>query len=180
MASPAGQLVGTLVIAALIAFLAFRRVKRNFGRQRLRPGWIMVRLALLGPLTLLLSAVVLDSRPAALAAFPGLVGGVALGAWAAKRTRFARQQGALYYVPHTYAGVVVTALFLGRLLYRLLFTSFDQLDENALAAPTPLATLQQSSFTLAILFVLLGYNLYYYSRLLWKSRHAAAQDFEPT
>ena len=41
--------------------------------------------------------------------------GIGLGFWGAQRTRFLMAGERLYYVPHTYTGIAVSLLFVGRL-----------------------------------------------------------------
>jgi predicted transporter len=108
--------------------------------------------------------------------------GIALAAWGAARTRFVMLGDRLHYVPHTYTGIVVSLLFLGRLVFRI-FQVYAAthaphapgVDASRAFAP---AALGSSSLTVGIFFVLAGYYLYYYSWVLWKSKHLDAADIE--
>ena len=113
----------------------------------------------------------------------GLGAGLGLGLFAASRTRFEKREGLLYYIPHTYTGLLVTALFLGRLLYRL----FELYATGALTGAPPAnqgadvygtQAMLHSPLTFGVFFVLIGYYVTYYCRLLLKSRHLEAGDFE--
>src|SRR5215469_12126548 len=117
------HIVGTLVSFGIILFFIYRRFRRNFGRQKLRPGRLKFRIWVLGIVGLLLLVPAFFSPLRALATAVGLGIGVSLALWAAKHTRFEKQDDTLYYIPHTYTGMVVTALFLGRLLYKIVFLS---------------------------------------------------------
>jgi hypothetical protein len=44
--------------------------------------------------------------------------GIGMAFWGAERTRFQMYEGRLHYVPHTYTGIAVSLLFLGRLVFR--------------------------------------------------------------
>jgi hypothetical protein len=136
---------------------------------------MITRIVLLCIVGAVLSPAAVHSNAAALAISAGLVLGVAIGVWGAKHTRFEWHEGALHYVPHTYAGVVVSALFLGRLLYRFLILSQGGLQASAGAAggsPAPsafaLGTLYHNPLTLSVFFVLIGYYACYYAYVLWQ------------
>jgi hypothetical protein len=114
----------------------------------------------------------------------GVMIGVGLGLWGAHRTRFETYEGRLHYLPHTYTGIAVSLLFLGRLVYR--FVQFysvthaahtGKLPDNAAQVFAP-ASMVRSPLTVGILYVLVGYYVVYYGRVLWKSKHLTAQDTE--
>ena len=173
--------IGPFLLALVLLFVIYRRFRRNFGQQPLRPVRMQVRIVVLLVVACLLLPLVFRST-AFMAAVPaGIVAGVALALWGAARTRFLRVSGQLYYVPHTYTGIAVSFLFLGRLVYRLIqvFTN-PQLSQGAAANPAnhgfaPAAILQ-SPLTLGLYFVLVGYYVCYYSTVLWKSKRVAAEE----
>ncbi len=101
----------------------------------------------------------------------GLLVGMALAAWGASRTRFLDENGRRFYIPHTYTGIAVSLLFVGRLAYRFVQAG------NTMPAAGPQAMVV-SPLTVAIFFVLIGYYVCYYSWVLWKSRHITASDLE--
>jgi hypothetical protein len=170
------HLWGSVLMGALVLFIMYRRFRRSFGRQQLRPRSMIVRMTILSIVGALLLPAALRSSADALAIGTGLVLGVGLGVWGAQHTRFEWHEGKLHYVPHTYAGMVVSALFLGRLLYRLLVLSQGGFPRG-MAEPAgatsgaALGGLYQNPLTLSVFFVLIGYYVYYYSYLLWKFKH---------
>ncbi len=108
--------------------------------------------------------------------------------WGAQRTRFEMYKGRLHYVPHTYTGIAVSLLFLGRLLFRLtqMYSGTQPLAGKGAPAATMAdpaqafapAAMLRSPLTLGILFVLVGYYVCYYSLMLWKSKHISTQDIK--
>jgi hypothetical protein len=166
---------GSVATAALVLFIIYRRFRRSFGRQGLRPRSMIARMTILSVIGLLLLPAALHSGAGALAIGAGLALGVGLGVWGAQHTRFEWHEGKLHYVPHTYAGMVVSALFLGRLLYRFLVLRSGFAPgaaQSAGASPAnALGSLYQNPLTLSVFFVLIGYYVYYYSYVLWKSKH---------
>jgi hypothetical protein len=171
------------VFAILIPLALYRRFRRTFGRQPLRPKRMVVRIAiflLLGAV-LTVAAFTRSSRGFALAEIGGVLIGAVLALWGASRTRFVNENGQRYYVPHTYTGVIVSLLFVGRLIYRLAQMSGAPATPGGAGGTAPAAGPQaamQSPLTAGIFFVLIGYYVCYYSWVLWKSRHITAADLE--
>jgi hypothetical protein len=166
------------VFAILIPLALYRRFRRTFGRQPLRPKRMVVRIAIF---LLLAGVLTRSSRDFALEEIGGVLIGAALALWGASRTRFAIENGQRYYVPHTYTGVAVSLLFVARLIYRMAQTSgvlaAQGGADNTAPAAGPQAAMQ-SPLTTGIFFVLIGYYVCYYSWVLWKSRHITAADLE--
>jgi hypothetical protein len=102
----------------------------------------------------------------------GLIAGLGLAVWAASRTRFERDGGRLYYVPHTFSGVVVSVLFLSRLIYRLLsvYGVAERMGGTAAAPDVSFATAARSPLTMGLFFVLVGYYACFYSLVLLRAR----------
>jgi hypothetical protein len=169
------------LIAILVLFVIYRRFRRSFGQQPLRPVRMQVRIIVLLVVGCLLLTAVFRSAAFISAVLAGIAAGVALAMWGAARTRFLRVSGQLYYVPHTYTGIAVSFLFLGRLVYRLIQATGNVHTIHA-AAPDSAsqgfapAGLLQSPLTLGLYFVLMGYYVCYYSMVLWKSKRVVAEE----
>jgi hypothetical protein len=169
---------GTYLFAALIIFVVYRRLRRTFGRQPMRPAQMAVRMVLFAVLASLMLPNALRSTAFAGAAAGGLAVGVLLAFWGATRTRFERAEARLYYVPHTYTGVAVSLLFLGRVAFRLIqaYQVTDRASMNPVAGSPGLASYVSSPLTLGLFFVLVGYYVCYYGLVLWKSKHLKADE----
>jgi hypothetical protein len=170
-----------VLIALLVLFVIYRRFRRSFGQQPLRPVRMQVRIGLLFLVGCLLLPAVFRSPAFMSAVLAGIVAGVALALWGAARTRFLRVSGQLYYVPHTYTGIAVSFLFLGRLIYRLIQVSGSVHATHAATADSASqgfspAGMLQSPLTLGLYFVLMGYYVCYYSMVLWKSKRVVAEE----
>jgi NhaP-type Na+/H+ or K+/H+ antiporter len=169
------------LIAILVLFVVYRRFRRSFGQQPLRPVRMQVRIVVLLVVGCLLLTAAFRSAAFISAVLAGIVAGVALAMWGAARTRFLRVSGQLYYVPHTYTGIAVSFLFLGRLVYRLIQVTGNVHAIHA-AAPDSAsqgfapAGLLQSPLTLGLYFVLMGYYVCYYSMVLRKSKRVVAEE----
>ncbi|HWG70616.1 MAG TPA: hypothetical protein VN692_14480 [Steroidobacteraceae bacterium] len=175
--------IGPYLFAALLIFAIYRRFRRNFGRQPLRPARMKLRIALLAFVCASLAPTALRSGVFLSAVAVGAACGAALGVWGAQRTRFLTVAQRLHYVPHTYTGVAVSLLFLGRLVYRLVQVYWSPHASPAApgfdpAAGMSPASMVQSPLTLGLFFVLAGYYICYYALVLWKSKHIKPQDIE--
>jgi hypothetical protein len=159
--------------------MVYRRLRRSFGRQPLRPARMTVRMVILALLAASLAPLMSRSTGFLSAGAVGTGLGITLALWGASRTRFLTQNGQLFYVPHTYAGIAVSLLVLGRIAYRLTQTYAG--GGFARAAPPEAGSAQvvQSPLTVGILFVLIGYYLCYYAWLLWKAKNVTPADVEP-
>jgi hypothetical protein len=174
------------LLAGLVVFAVYRRLRRSFGRQPLRPRRMTARIVLLSVIACALLPAAVRSPQFLAAELLGAASGVALALWGAAQTRFVMADAKLHYVPHTYTGIVVSLLFLGRLVFRLVqayAAAHAPHATHAGGAPDPSrafapASMAASSLTAGIFFVLAGYYLYYYSWVLWKSKHLAAADIE--
>lgn len=166
------QFVTTALLAGFVTWVVYRRVRRNFGRQPLSAPRLYIRtaiLAVIGALMLVASVRNLDLL-GALAA--GAAGGAVLGYFGLRHTTFEATAEGRFYTPHTYFGLLVTGLLLGRLLYRFL-TVYQ--DAQAVVQPgqSPFASFQRSPLTLGIFGLLIGYYLVFNVGVLRKVREPA-------
>lgn len=166
-------LVTSVLLGALLVWAIFRRVRRNFGRQALKVGRMQVRiviLALIGALVLLACARNMELL-GALAC--GAFCGVALGYLGLQHTKFESTPQGNYYTPHTYIGLFVTALFVGRVVFRLL--TVQHLNPAALAQSnqSPFDAYQKSPLTVAMFGLLIGYYAFFNIGVLRKGRELA-------
>jgi hypothetical protein len=168
------------VIAVLAVLAIYRRFRRSFGRQRLRPIRMWIRIGILTALGCSLLPAALKSGEFLFAEIAGAMAGVALGVWGAQRTRYRTYDGELHYVPHTYTGVAVSLLFIGRLVYRIAELYSMHPASGAMAHTEGFAppTMVRTPATVGLLFLLVGYYVCYYSMVLWKSKRISPEELE--
>jgi hypothetical protein len=166
--------------AALLAFAIYRRSRRLFGIQPLRRSQMTFRIVLFGIVTVLLLSAVPRTGAFLLAGIVGATLGIALGVYAAMRTRFEYQGNQLYYIPHTYTGLIVFGLFIGRLVYRLgeMYQRGELTDVSRGGHMAGADSAIRSPLTLGMIALYVSYTIYLYSRLLYKSRHLTPGDLE--
>lgn len=178
-------LVNTVLIGAVVLFILYRRVRRNLGRQRVRETAMWIRAVILGLVCVLLLASPFRTAMSLIAAAVGAVVGTGLAFYALAHTRFETMPDGRYYTPNAYIGMGVTALLIGRLIYRfvVLYPAMHATAKLAAQNPqlqaSPLAAYQRSPLTLGIYFLLAGYYVCYYVSVILKSRSATPVQTSP-
>lgn len=166
------RFVTSVLVGALILWGIYRRMRRNIGRQRVQVGRIAVRMGIFAVLGTLVAFGIARNIPSLGALLAGGAAGALLGYLGLQHTRFEVTSEGRFYTPHAYFGLAVTALFVGRILYRLLM-----MDRGMLAAPppggNPLAIYEHSPLTLAMFGAVVGYYLWYYAGVLQRTRQDA-------
>jgi hypothetical protein len=156
-------------ITAIVAFGVYRRVRRNIGRQTLTATRQYVRMAIFTVLCLVL-AFTRPLQPVGVAYMAsGLIVGAAIGWFALRHTEFEATPQGYFYTPHLYIGIAITALFIGRLLYRVVVMMDTMNHAAAGGAPT---TMDSNPLTLGILFLTASYYIVYCTGLLRWLRNA--------
>jgi cytochrome b561 len=158
-------------ITAIVAFGVYRRVRRNIGRQTLTAPRQYVRMAIFTVLCLFL-AFAQPLHPAAVASIAsGLIVGALIGWFALRHTEFETTPQGYFYTPHLYIGIAVTALFIGRLLYRMVLM-YDAANQGTFGmGPMPGGSAPGTALTLGILFLTASYYIVYCTGLLrWLRR----------
>jgi hypothetical protein len=175
--------LSAVALVALLAWVVFRRLRRTFGAQRLEATRLYVRAAILSLLGVVMLAVSARHLGLLGALGAGLAGGAALGLLGLRHTQFETTPQGRFYTPHTYIGLAVSALFLGRLAWRFLTTGVAASGFAAQAAvpagQDPLAGAQQSPVTLAIFGLLVGYYVIFNVGVASSSRYPAIPAATP-
>jgi hypothetical protein len=133
--------IGPFVLAAVVVLAVYRRLRRSFGRQALRPVRMTVRIVLLAVVACALAPMALQSAGLLTAELAGAAHGIGLGVWGAP------------HAPQIAEGT----------------------DPSQAFAATSMV---KNPLTVGIFFVLVGYYGWYYSWLLWKSKHLNAADID--
>lgn len=146
------------LVGALIAWRFYRRVRRNIGRQKLRPQRIIVSLVLFCVASIFIVSVSVHHSNLLTAFGAGLGGGALVGFLGLRLTQFETTAGGHFYTPDTRLGLAISLLLAGRILYRMaaLHTPAFAADHQA-PQPSPL--------TYLILGITFGYFLVYYAGL---------------
>jgi hypothetical protein len=164
------KLITLLLVGALVIFAVYRRMRRTFGRQTVDVGRMWTRIVVLLAVGGLFAFGAVHDVASLEALLAGVVGGAALSYLGLKHTQFEVTPEGRFYTPHTYIGLIVTALFLGRLVYRFAILSGN--GGAQLGAPNSnlAATYQNSPLTVAIFGVLITYYVVFNFGVLQKTK----------
>ena len=152
-----------ILMAGLIAWSIYRRVRRNIGRQKLRPVRITISIVLLSVVSVLLFSLSLSYPQLLLGIGGGLLLGTPLGFVGLRLTKFETTYEGHFYTPNTQIGIALSLLFIGRLAYRFWAV------RNLAAAPQSPPPFQ-SPLTYFIFGLIAGYYLVYYIGLFLHTR----------
>ena len=155
--------IAPVLIGGLVAWGIYRRVRRNIGRQKLRPRRITVSIVILSVVTVVLSILSLPQPHLLLGIGSGLMLGVPLGFIGLRLTQFETIGEGHFYTPNTPIGVALSTLFIGRMAYRF-WVLRDAV--TATGHPPPF----QSPLTFFIFGLIAGYYLVYYLGLFAHTR----------
>ena len=156
-----------LFLIPIVIFGIWRRVRSQFGLQPIRRKWMIFRIVLFAVFGAAAASFAIRDISLVAGLGGGLVAGAALGLLGLRLSRFQLDpvKGDCY-VPNPYVGALVTALFIGRLLWRYAMV-FPQLQDPTGATP-PIhgPDVGQSPLTLALLGLFVGYYICYFVGLL--------------
>ena len=156
-------LVMPILFGGLISWSLYRRVRRNIGRQPLRPRRIAVSIIIFVAVSLLFLSVSLHQPAMLLGLGGGLLLGGLLGGVGLRLTRFETTDAGHFYTPNIHIGIALTLLFLGRLAYR-----FWVLRDVTLASGQP--AMMNSPLTFFLFGLIAGYSIIYYLGLYIHTR----------
>lgn len=164
-----------VIFVPLIGWGLYRRFKTTFGRQKVTPRRMIVRMVMLTAICVLLAVTAHPGPGAIAAAVAGGVAGVVLAVVGLGLTKFEVTAEGAFYVPNGWIGLAVTALFLGRLATRLVEMPGRMAAVQAGTAPPP-DTFQRSPATLGLFFLLAGYYVAFYGGVLRNTRQKAPDE----
>ncbi|HEV2621425.1 MAG TPA: DUF1453 domain-containing protein [Frateuria sp.] len=169
----APNLLMPALVSPLVAFMVWRRVRRQFGRQPVRHGLMMVRVAILTVVAGLAWLAGLHDPRLLEGLAGGLLGGIALGLLGLRLTRFERSvDGRDLYLPNPWIGAAIAAVLVGRLAWRfLVLMPYAGATDSTMASTAP--QLGNSPLTLLVVGLMIGYYVSYYLGLLVHHRRFA-------
>lgn len=160
------QLVPALVVP-FIAWRVYMRARRSIGRQPFKPARLQVSVAVFSTVVLVFGYLGLPHPLMLVALAGGFAVSVGLAWWGLHLTKFEDTPQGKFYTPNTALGLGVSALFVGRIVYRMI--TLSNVSEAALA-PQPF----QSPLTFFLFGLSAGYYIVYYVGVLIRSHRPLA------
>jgi hypothetical protein len=153
------------LIASFFIWAAYRRFRRNIGRQPLQPKRMVVRVVLMGLATLVVAAVSLLHTPSLISLGIALVLGVPLAMLGLHLTRFETTPDGRFYTPNTYIGLGLSILFAARIVYRSVVLQTNAPTFTGAQSPA----FMHSPLTMFIFGLLASYTMAYYIGVILRS-----------
>jgi len=150
----------------LILLSLYRRFRRNFGRQPVMRKRMIVRIVILAIAAVAILTSVTQTAPFIEAAAAGFAAGIALAFVGLRLTTFEATPEGEFYTPNVYLGVTLSALLIGRLIYRFVIITPTMQDATRAAPGNPYDSFQRSPLTLALFTLLIGYYVTYSAGVL--------------
>ncbi len=164
--------ISVILIVILVLFGLYRRVRRTVGFQYLVPGRIITRIVIFIALALvILASGVIHPISYVFDAVGLLLGGI-LAYLSARTTKFEMKNGRWGYLQHTWIGIGLIILFIGRLAYRFVEVSYEVGNIHQYSNQNQMAAQNFSDpWTSGIFMVLVAYYIGYYMYLLRKRKN---------
>ena len=159
------HLASLAVMVPVMGLLVWRRVRSQFGRQPIRRGRMLARIAIFALLGAVMALLGLRHPPLLEGLLGGAVVGIVLGMVGLRLTRFERRaDGGDGYIPNPWIGAVLTAFLVGRLAWRFAVVMPQMAAVEPGVSGTP--ALGYSPHTKLVFGLQVGYYVAYFSGLL--------------
>jgi hypothetical protein len=164
-----------VIIALLILFLLYRRIRRTIGFQRFVKGRMMTRMALFGIICIIFLALGYVHPLIYVYDALGIVIGGLIAYFAIRSTTFEWRKGAWYFRPNPWIGALLLVLFIGRIGFRV-YQDYALISSGAarggqIAQQNQLSAYSHDPFTVIILFTLISYYFVYYTFIIRREQH---------
>jgi hypothetical protein len=163
------------IVAPLMAFAIYRRVRGSFGRQPIRTKRMSFRVGIFALIACLTLTSGLQDIRLAEGALGGLIVGAGLAMIGLRLTRFeSNTEGADFYIPNPWIGAALTALLLGRMAWRFLVLA-PMFSDGAAGVPAHTPPPGNSPLTMLVVGLTIGYYMAYYAGVLFHHRRHKRQ-----
>ena len=158
------QALAPAILAPLLAFSIYRRVRRNIGRQPLGAARLKVRIGFLAVAALLIATRYAGTAELQMWMALGALPGFALAVWGVKLAHIESTPQGVFYTPNPYLGIAISLLLVGRIVYRMLQIG------PAMQSPQAMTMYTSTPLTMGLFGVVVGYYIAYCAGLLWRAR----------
>jgi hypothetical protein len=155
--------IAPVLFGGLFAWGIYRRVRRNIGRQPLRPVRSVISIVIFVAVSGLLFSTALALPKMLLGIGGGLLLGALLGFVGLRLTKFETTEAGHFYTPDMRIGIGLSLLFVGRMLYRFWVL-------GNISTATSQQQMFQSPLTLLCFGLIAGYYIVYHLGILVHTR----------
>lgn len=165
------KLIIPVLVGSFVAWRIYMRMRRTFGRQHVQPRRMTTRITVLALIAVMLLIAAGSDLWTLAGVLAGGAGGALLALIGLRHTQFETTPEGHFYRPHTYIGLTVTVVFLGKLIYDVVLLSHDM--SQATFNPAAFAAAEEyNPLTLALSGAFIAYYLAYYLGVLRRSRQS--------
>lgn len=148
------HLTSIIVIAGLVLWSIYRRIRRNIGWQQLNPRRMGIRITIFSAI--------------------GIMIGTGLAYYGGTLTQFEQREGRWYYQPNPWIGGLVTVIFLGRFLFRIYKISLlEQTGAFQAGQSNQMQTMNDAvgnSWGAGLILIMFAYYIVYYFLILRRQK----------
>ncbi|MCO7125511.1 hypothetical protein NIE88_06970 [Sporolactobacillus shoreicorticis] len=156
------------IVIIFILFALYRRIRRNIGWQLFKVKRMLIRITLFTIIGLFFLSGSLTHPISIVSDLLGLLAGAALAYYSSKMTELEHRDNRWHYRTNIWIGGVVSALFIGRLLYRFYEVYSSGMPQGNTAATQQINT--NSAWSAGLLLIMFAYYVVYYLLLLIKQK----------
>lgn len=166
------QYIITILVGIIIVYRIFTRIRRNLSWQQLKPRRMGITTVLFSIIGLMFLAAGTLQVSTVISDILGIAAGVGLAYVGAQLTQVEKRNGYWFYRPNLWIGSLVTVIFIGRFVYRIVgMFSANQL--GAAQSGNPWANAMWSSgsgWTSGLMLIMFAYYITYNLIMLRKQR----------
>ncbi|KPV44828.1 hypothetical protein [Alicyclobacillus ferrooxydans] len=170
--------ISLIVVAALVIWGLYRRIRRTVGFQYLARKRMTTRIVIFCVLALVVLSAGAGHPMSYVSDAVGVVMGGIIAFISARTTKFEIKNGRLGYLQHLWIGMGLIVLFIGRLVFRFVILSSDigQMQQQDTAGQNHMVAQNFSDpWTAGIFMLLVAYYIGYYAFLLRKAKQLGSQ-----
>ncbi|MFT8311870.1 MAG: hypothetical protein ABF629_11940 [Sporolactobacillus sp.] len=160
-----------IIMTVVILFALYRRIRRNIGWQLFKVRRMMIRLSLCTIIGLFFLLGSFSHPISFISDLIGLLAGASLAYYSSKVTQLEHRNDRWHYRTNVWIGGLVSALFIGRLLYRFYEVYSSGVLQGSTVTARQLNT--NSTWTAGLLLIMFAYYVVYYLLLLIKQKQVS-------
>jgi len=168
------HLTSIIVIAGLVLWSIYRRIRRNIGWQQLNPRRMGIRITIFSAIGIVFLSLGVVHPVSLVSDIIGIMIGTGLAYYGGTLTQFEQREGRWYYQPNPWIGGLVTVIFLGRFLFRIYKISLlEQTGAFQAGQSNQMQTMNDAvgnSWGAGLILIMFAYYIVYYFLILRRQK----------